>query len=153
MVHKRGRSAPARSPSEELQELKSKFEQAKKQLKDAKLEHKYLQRDLRICDTKMEQDAENASKKTESQHEKDKRIAVDNAIQQTSLEAELNAAEKAAEKEQEYKQRTRFAVEDAMKNAAVEAAKKEQQYELAMRGETYLRLLPPWNGRRRRWAT
>ena len=39
----------------------------------------------------------------------------------------MNAAEKAAVKEQE--QRTRFAVENAMKNAAVEAAKKEQQYE------------------------
>ena len=65
----------------------------------------------------------------------------------------MAAAEKAAEEKQEYEQRTSFAAEDAMKNAAVEAAKKEQQYEVAMRGETYSRLLPPWQGRRRRWAT
>ena len=50
------------------------------------------------CDAKIEQDAENALKKTESQHEKDKRTAVDNAIHQASLEVELNAAEKAADK-------------------------------------------------------
>ena len=115
----------------ELLKLKSELEQAKKQLKDAELETQKLRRNLTTGETKSKQDAENALLEMKSQHQEDKRIAVDHAIQQ----AETAAAGKAAEKQQEYEQRITSAVQDAMNNAAEKAAKKKQEYEMAMRAE------------------
>ena len=113
---------------EALQKLQSKLEQAKKQLKDAELETKNLRRDLRTGAAKSKQDAENALMEARNQHEKDKGIAVDNAIQQ----AKMTAAVEAKKKEQQYAVDMEAAVEHAKKNAALEAAQKEQQYAAAM---------------------
>ena len=111
-----------------LLKVKSELEQAKKLLKVAELEIKNLRRDLITGEAKSKQDAANAMMETKSQHE-DRRIAVDNAIQQ----AETAAAGKAAEKDQECEQRISIAVKEAMKNAAVEAEKEKQQYAVGMR--------------------
>ena len=80
----------------ELLKLKSELGQAKKQLEDAELETQKLRRNLATGEERSKQDAETLMK-TKSQHEEDRRIAVDNAIQQ----AQTAAAGKAAEKEQE----------------------------------------------------
>ena len=123
-IHRQHSKIAKLKSGKELQELKSKLEQAKKQLKDAELETEKLRKDHRTGEAKSKQDAENALIKTASQHERDKKIAVDTAVHQ----AEMAAAERAAEAKQEYEQCTSLAVKEAMEIAAAEAAKKEQQY-------------------------
>ena len=128
-INRQGRKIAKLKSGKEMQELKSKLEQAKKQLTDAELETEKLRRDLKTGEAKSKQDAEDALVKIASQHEENKRIAVNHAIHQ----AQMAAAEKAAEEKREYEQRISLAVREAKEIATVEAATKWQQYELAMR--------------------
>ncbi|KAM0798121.1 hypothetical protein BDR22DRAFT_974797 [Usnea florida] len=154
-IEKQRRQITKLKSGKELEELKSELEQAKKQLEDAQLDTENLRREFRTRTATSEQEAEDVLMKTRTQLEKDKTIAVNKATRQAEMVAAGKVKEKEAEhekriklavdnvlnataveagkKEQQYVDMREALVDDVKKNAAGEAAMREQQYEMAKR--------------------